>query len=571
MQSLTKRRQLLESVKLSTSLDQIHVIRRHISDVYQEQIRTANEKTQEKHLSRMAMIKEKLRASEYFLDQEIATQRRDGLDTGQWIFEEPDSLSWADPDALDHSVLYINGIPGAGKTTLVSLIISKLLEVHAPSQPLQVSSSVSYFYFKHGDVEKNSHESALRAILTQLISQNAMSSQTFLEDFSKQADVNVRSRQSLETLTKRALEEYRVSYLILDGLDECEREQAQRTMEWLLSLLEDDQDSSKTSLRLLFSGQRDGLLDNVLSGFPSIRLESKKHDADIANYCSQYASKLKQKFRLTKELETHIGSLVTKDAQGMFLYARIVLEYLFRQVSLRGLKNAISPGSFPRKLETAYQRIAATILDPEFKSEMEAARKLACVKGNMSIVNLILETYAKTANFANSGIRIGFMKAVAKGHLETVELLITYYDFTQDKDMEDGPSDPLLVACERHHASMLDLLLQNGFEFHVGVNYLKKCIPANHLRDTEEGWKTREQALKIVLESGQPQISRLEILNLATRNAQPSMVLLILSYPKTDLVEDDLFGLRLRLAPKAQYSDVVKLIDKLLQVKKAEH
>ncbi|KAJ0343538.1 hypothetical protein KNSL1_010215 [Colletotrichum chrysophilum] len=242
MKSLVHRGELLESVKLSASLDQIHIIRRQISDMYQDQIRTANEETREKHLSRMALIKDKLRAPEYFLDQEIATQRRNGDDSGQWIFEEPEYLSWSDANALNHSVLYINGIPGA-------------------------------------------------AILTQLISQNMTSSQEFFEDFSKQADVTIRSRESLETLTERSLEEYRVSYLILDGLDECDREQATRTVAWLLSLLGHDKYVDKTSLRIIFSGQRDGLLDNVLSDFPNIRLESTKHNADIERYCLQYASK----------------------------------------------------------------------------------------------------------------------------------------------------------------------------------------------------------------------------------------------------------------------------------------
>ncbi|KAF0323357.1 hypothetical protein GQ607_009475 [Colletotrichum asianum] len=396
MKSLVKRGELLESVKLSASLDQIHTIRRQISDMYQDQIRTADEKTREKHFSRMALIKEKLRAPEYFLDQEIATQRREGDRSGQWIFGEPEYLAWSDTNALKHSVLYINGIPGAGKTTLVSLIISRLLEVHTPNQSPPVS--VSYFYFKHGDDERNSHESFLRAILTQLISQNTMSSQEFFEDFAKQNEVSIRSRESLETLTQRALEEYRVSFLILDGLDECEREQARRTVEWLLALRRLDKYVGKTSLRIIFSGQRDGLLDDVLSEFPNIRLESTKHNADIERYCLQYASKRQKRFRLNKDLETHIASLVTKGAQGMFLYARVVLDYLFRQVSLKELKNALGPDVFPSKLETAYQRIATSVLEEGYESETVAARKaFFCIDSKEGTIDLDnrLQTGAK--------------------------------------------------------------------------------------------------------------------------------------------------------------------------------
>ncbi|KAK6227428.1 hypothetical protein QIS74_00983 [Colletotrichum tabaci] len=186
----------------------------------------------------MTLIKEKLRAPEYYLDQEVAAGKREGLDTGRWVFEESQYTSWSDHTVPAHSILYLNGIPGAGKTTLVSSIISRLLEVQSSKSLLP--HSVAYFYFKHGNSEKNNHDSFLRAVLTQLISQDTATSQEFFEKLSSQADVNIRSRESLQTLTKSALEEYRVSFLVLDGLDECDREQANVTVKWLLSLLDDD-------------------------------------------------------------------------------------------------------------------------------------------------------------------------------------------------------------------------------------------------------------------------------------------------------------------------------------------
>ncbi|KAF3808322.1 hypothetical protein GCG54_00006943 [Colletotrichum gloeosporioides] len=374
MQSLKKRRELLDSVKVSASLDQIHVMRREMRDVYQEQTRAADKSARENHRSRMALIKEKIGAPDYDLDQQAASQRREEVDSGKWVFGEPEYVSWSSTISLDHSVLYLNGIPGAGKSTLVSLIISNLLAVRSSNQLLR--TSVSYFYFKHGVPDRSTHESALRAILTQLINQDTTSSEGFFEDLSKQADVNIRSRESLEKLTKRALEEYRVSYLILDGLDECERGQAERAMEWLLSLRKDERYAGKTSLRIMFSGQRNGVLDKILAPFPDIQLESSKHKVDIEKYCLQYSSKIQKKFRLDKATEAHIVSLVTKGAQGMFLYARVVLEYLYRQVSFDGLNEAIKPEMFPSKLETAYQRVAATIFEAEYDSEVYAAKKV---------------------------------------------------------------------------------------------------------------------------------------------------------------------------------------------------
>ncbi|OBR15108.1 Zinc finger protein [Colletotrichum higginsianum IMI 349063] len=286
LQSLQSRRELLESEKLSASLDHIHNVRQRIDNLYQDQIRAVDDKVREKHRSRMTLIKEKLRAPEYYLDQEVAAGKREGLNTGRWLFEESQYTSWSDHTVSAHSILYLNGIPGAGKTTLVSSIISRLLEIQSSNPSLP--HSVAYFYFKHGNSEKNNHDSFLRAVLTQLISQDTATSQEFFQKLSSQADVNIRSRESLQTLTKSALEEYRVSFLVLDGLDECDREQAEVTVKWLLSLLNDDRYIHKSSLRILFSGQRDGLLDVLLCAYPTICLESSEHTADIEKYCFQH-------------------------------------------------------------------------------------------------------------------------------------------------------------------------------------------------------------------------------------------------------------------------------------------
>ncbi|TKW56360.1 hypothetical protein CTA1_7211 [Colletotrichum tanaceti] len=374
LQSLQSRRELLDSEKLSASLDHIHIIRQRIDGLYQDQIRAVDDQAQERHRSRMTLIKEKLRAPEYYIDQEVAAGKREGLDTGQWAFEEPQYTAWSDHTVSAHSVLYINGIPGAGKTTLVSSIISRLLKTQS-SKP-SPSHSVAYFYFKHGNSEKNNHGSFLKAVLTQLISQDTATSQGFFQELSSQADVNIRSRESLQTLTRAALEEYRVSFLVLDGLDECDRGQAEVTVKWLLSLLDDDRYVGKTSLRILFSGQRDGLLDALLRSYPAICLESSKHTADIERYCLQYVPKLRKKFPMTKELETDILSLVSTRAEGMFLYARVVLEYLLRQVSVAKLKKAIKPDVFPTKLESAYERITAGIYESEHESERETAQRI---------------------------------------------------------------------------------------------------------------------------------------------------------------------------------------------------
>lgn len=43
--------------------------------------------------------------------------------SGDWIMEERLFIQWFDPDDLSHDLLYLNGMPGAGKLSLDASII----------------------------------------------------------------------------------------------------------------------------------------------------------------------------------------------------------------------------------------------------------------------------------------------------------------------------------------------------------------------------------------------------------------------------------------------------------------
>lgn len=115
IQSLRRRQELLQSETVYASLEQVHVMRKEIANMHEENTRTAEKHAQEEHQSRMSLIKNRLRATEYSADQEAATQTRKESGAGEWLFQEPQYVSWSDINTMNHSVLYIHGIPGAGR------------------------------------------------------------------------------------------------------------------------------------------------------------------------------------------------------------------------------------------------------------------------------------------------------------------------------------------------------------------------------------------------------------------------------------------------------------------------
>ncbi|KAI1120105.1 hypothetical protein F5Y10DRAFT_290315 [Nemania abortiva] len=374
LHSLGSRRQLLESEKGSATLYEIQVLRQELSQKYTEQSQQAAKIVREQHRGRISSIKESLQAPNYPIDQETATEDRHGSKSGLWIFEHPHFQVWSKNNATGHDVLYVNGVPGAGKTTLMSAVIEELQERKRES--VVKDCCVAYFFFKHNHVDKDSHNSLLRAILEQLIEQDPIMSDHLFREISVIEGTKLRSTQTLEKLVRAALRSYQISYMILDGLDECLRGEASKSISYFLSITKEEWKGPDATLRVLFCGQRDGILDKLLVDQPQISLESTHHVEDIRLYCETFCKQIGTKFGIAPSMEEDIASRVAGEARDMFLYARVVLGNLLSQTKLSGLKREIEPGTFPRGIEKAYERVAVRILEKSSEAEREDALKI---------------------------------------------------------------------------------------------------------------------------------------------------------------------------------------------------
>jgi hypothetical protein len=174
--------------------------------------------------------------------------------------------------------------------------------------------SMSYFYFNEQPA-KRTHRDFLRALLDQLITQQAALSYEFVEEFFS-IDPSQLSTDRLQKYARTALASYNTSYLLVDGLNECAKDDATKSVEWLLSLTETGTDGFTTSVRVLVSGQRDGILDVLLESEPSISFETLGHSADIHKYCEEISRKIQVRLETTDELRELIVSRVSGQAQG---------------------------------------------------------------------------------------------------------------------------------------------------------------------------------------------------------------------------------------------------------------
>ncbi|KAF4493233.1 Vegetative incompatibility HET-E-1 [Fusarium agapanthi] len=108
-------------------------------------------------------------------------------------------------------------------------------------------------------------------------------------------------------------------------------------------------------LKILVCGQRDGVLDDMLSSLPQIRLDLvDAHQKDIEQVTKVQAAKKGARFQLARQEEEKLACKVASASRGMFLYARVVLDNLAAMDSKRDYKDELESEGFPKDLDHAY-------------------------------------------------------------------------------------------------------------------------------------------------------------------------------------------------------------------------
>lgn len=197
----------------------------------------------------------------------------------------------------------------------MSSIIAKLLNKNGNNNDNQ-TTLVVYFYMKH-EHPKDTHNSFLRAMMEQIISRDSVLSDHLFHELTSIEGMQLRSTKCLELLITTALETYQRSFIVIDGLDEAAPGEAAKSLNWLLSLVNDGIKEPTASIRVLCSGRRDGLLDSLLSNQPAITLESSpEHNKDILKYCEHMSAQIQQSLDIPSTMRDEIVSKVADQANG---------------------------------------------------------------------------------------------------------------------------------------------------------------------------------------------------------------------------------------------------------------
>ncbi|KAF4439612.1 ankyrin [Fusarium acutatum] len=232
--------------------------------------------------------------------------------TSQWLLDSPIFQQWH--DSRNDGILWVRGVPGAGKSVLASRLIHHLSSEEFP---------VLYFFFRHTIQSNHRPESALRDWLAQALPfspplQLALKNLIFRPiclDF-----VDDLSLVELWHLVRLALRDMPRAYCVVDALDEMDN----NTQESFLQLIDQFGNMQPDRLKLIITSRPIATIEKMVRNLKplDIRLDKKAINPDISTYLEHRLATSK----LSPETRIAVKDIVFKKADGLFLYAKLTMD-----------------------------------------------------------------------------------------------------------------------------------------------------------------------------------------------------------------------------------------------------
>jgi hypothetical protein len=174
-----------------------------------------------------------------------------------------------------------------------------------------------YFYCKDGDNQRDNFISIARGLLSQLVQQNTDLIPYFFEEATNSTEPILTSPPVTNKLLDMSIRNCKSVYIILDGIDECSREERKLITSWFRKIIEELPPTNAESIRCLFVSQDDGPARKDFAGLLAITIRSQDNEADIEEYSSVWVGRIKEKFAISDQTSNNIVTNILKTVEGI--------------------------------------------------------------------------------------------------------------------------------------------------------------------------------------------------------------------------------------------------------------
>jgi hypothetical protein len=202
-----------------------------------------------------------------------------------------------------------------GKTVLASLIIDEAKKTVCKTP----GTSVIFFYCRYLDNDRSTFLGVARGLLSQMLSQDSALLSYLYDEASKSGQTVLATISVAKDLLRTSIKNCDKLYVIIDGLDECEREDRRQIVsffeEMWASLPQDEADS----LRCLFLSQDDNAARKDFAKMSYLKITEAHTKKDIQAYAMARSKEIQGKFGLTPDQQDNIHRTIVDNAEGELL------------------------------------------------------------------------------------------------------------------------------------------------------------------------------------------------------------------------------------------------------------
>ncbi|KAK7753946.1 hypothetical protein SLS62_004044 [Diatrype stigma] len=280
--------------------------------------------------------------------------------TCQWLLEHPTYEEWL--DQADSGILWLHGIPGAGKTNLSSKVVDSLQHYFRWRDDV----GLAYFFCDRNRPSHQDPQSIMCSLVRQLsVARNHEKIMTCTAEMYAKKELAEFASDRLFwdealSLLLQLVSAYRQTYIVLDGLDECDKDGRMRLLDAIDELVR----RNPHSLKLFIASREDDDIKDRYSSSSNLRIAAHNNQEDIERFV---VSKIEAHKRFSGSLSSgvrgEILSTFARKSQGMFMWAKLMIDGLLKLKLERDILQYLK--DIPRDLSAAYNTVYRIIQERE--------------------------------------------------------------------------------------------------------------------------------------------------------------------------------------------------------------
>ncbi|KAJ7127852.1 ankyrin repeat-containing domain protein [Mycena epipterygia] len=247
--------------------------------------------------------------------------------TGRWLLDGNEVMEWQD----NPGALWIRGDSGSGKSVLSSAVIKKLTDDQELLQDLGKPPAVAFFYFDFKNKEGHAVENALQRIVLQLSAHSPYGYRALNKRYELSKGQTLPTYQELQDILQELLLELGCTYIVLDGLDECQDAELDKLVDLVLML----QGWTRSALHFLITSQPRTIFADSFGAMTCISLASELTEQDIRSFLDDELQSNRYRLKTWASRPggpniPDITSRIVQKSNGMFRLAACLLVELSR-------------------------------------------------------------------------------------------------------------------------------------------------------------------------------------------------------------------------------------------------